>query len=416
MVEFPKCEKDKKMEDQELVDKIVKGEVKFHDVEKHVDARKATELRRRALEVLIGKKLQNIGVFSIDIKRAMKANIENFIGVAQVPMGIAGPVQVRGDFAKGLYPIPLATTEGALVASVNRGCTAINKSSGAISFVMHDGMARAPVLKAQNISHAREALKIIKRSKDKLKEIVESTSRFLKLEEIQTWIIGRNLFVRFVYKTGDAMGMNMTTIATDKAIKFLEVESGLKSVALSGNICVDKKSSSLNLLLGRGKTVISEVVLTRKVIKDVLKTSPKVMADIVYRKCLIGSALASSYGFNAQFANVIAAVFIATGQDAAHVVEGSQGFTTAELTDEGDLLFSVTIPSLLVGTVGGGTALGTQKEALEIIGVHGAGEPPGSNASKFAEIVGAAVLAGEISLIGALGAKHLAEAHVKLNR
>jgi len=136
----------------------------------------------------------------------------------------------------------------------------------------------------------------------------------------------------------------------------------------------------------------------------------------VYRKCLLGSALAGSYGFNAQFANVIAAIFIATGQDAAHVVEGSQGFTTAEITEEGDLTFSVTIPSLQVGTVGGGTALDTQREALELIGVHGAGESPGTNALKFAEIVAAAVLAGEISLIGALGARHLAEAHVRLNR
>ncbi len=404
------------MEEQELIDKIVKGEVKFHEVEKHVDARKATELRRRALEVLTETQLHNLSVFSIDVERAMKANTENFIGVAQVPMGVAGPVQVKGDSANGLYHIPLATTEGALVASVNRGCTVINKSGGAISFVTQDGMARAPVLKARNASHARESLNFINRSKDKLKEIAESTSRFLKLEGIQTWIVGRNVFVRFVYKTGDAMGMNMATIATDEVIKFLESESGLKHVALSGNVCADKKSSALNLIMGRGKTVISEVVLTRDVIEEVLKTSPEAMADIVYRKCLIGSALAASYGFNAQFANVIAAIFIATGQDAAHVVEGSQGFTTAELTEEGDLIFSVTIPSLQVGTVGGGTALGTQREALEIIGVYGAGEPPGSNATKFAEIVGAAVLAGEVSLIGALGAGHLAEAHVRLNR
>lgn len=404
------------MEDQELIDKLVKHELKFHELEQHVDPKKATELRRRTLEVLTGKRFQDISFFSLDAERAVKANIENLIGVAQVPMGVAGPVQVRGDFADGLYHIPLATTEGALVASVNRGCTTINKSDGAASFVIKDGMARAPVLKARNINHAKEALAFIEHNKAKLKEITESTSKFLKFKEIQSWVVGRNLFLRFVFKTGDAMGMNMATIATDKAVKFLESETGLKHVALSGNVCVDKKSSALNLIQGRGKTVISEVVLTREVIKQVLKTSPEAMADIVYRKCLLGSALAASYGFNAQFANVIAAIFIATGQDAAHVVEGSQGFTTAELTEEGDLLFSVTIPSLQVGTVGGGTALGTQREALELIGVHGAGEPPGSNALKFAEIVGAAVLAGEISLIGALGARHLADAHVKLNR
>jgi len=404
------------MKDQELIDKVVNGELKFHVLDKHVDAQKAAELRRRALEVLTGTKLHDISSFSLDAKRAVKTNIENFVGVAQVPMGVAGPVQVTGDFADGLYHLPLATTEGALVASVNRGCTVINKSGGAVSFVLHDGMARAPVLKARNIRHAKEALAFINRSNAKLKEITESTSRFLTLDAVQTWVVGRNLFLRFVYKTGDAMGMNMATIATDAAVKFLEAELELKHIALSGNMCVDKKSSALNLIMGRGKTVSAEVVLTREVIKEVLKTSPEVMADIVYRKCLLGSALAASYGFNAQFANVIAAVFIATGQDAAHVVEGSEGFTSGELTEEGELLFSVTIPSLQVGTIGGGTGLGTQRESLEIIGVHGAGEPPGSNALKLAEIVGAAVLAGEISLIGALGARHLVEAHEKLNR
>ncbi len=404
------------MEEQELIDKIVKGELKFHELDKYVERSIAVELRRHALEILTGEKLINISKFSLDIERAEKANIENLIGVAQVPMGVAGPLQVRGDYASGSYYIPLATTEGALVASVNRGCSAINRSGGALSFILHDGMARAPVLKARNIAHARDALEFINHNRARVKEIAESTSRFLTLADIQSWLIGRNLFMRFVYKTGDAMGMNMATIATDAVIKFLESELGLEHVSLSGNVCVDKKPSALNLLMGRGKTVISEVLLSREAVTEVLKTTPEAMVELVYRKCWIGSALAASYGFNAQFANVIAALFIATGQDAAHVVEGSQGFTTAELTTEGDLLCSVTIPSLQVGTVGGGTALGTQKEALAMLGVQGSGNPPGANASKFAEIAAAAVLAGEISLIGALSARHLAEAHQRLNR
>jgi len=404
------------MEEQELIDKIVKGKLKFHELDKYVERSIAVELRRHALEILTGEKLINISKFSLDIERAEKANIENLIGVAQVPMGVAGPLQVRGDYASGSYYIPLATTEGALVASVNRGCSAINRSGGALSFILHDGMARAPVLKARNIAHARDALEFINHNRARVKEIAESTSRFLTLADIQSWLIGRNLFMRFVYKTGDAMGMNMATIATDAVIKFLESELGLEHVSLSGNVCVDKKPSALNLLMGRGKTVISEVLLSREAVTEVLKTTPEAMVELVYRKCWIGSALAASYGFNAQFANVIAALFIATGQDAAHVVEGSQGFTTAELTTEGDLLCSVTIPSLQVGTVGGGTALGTQKEALAMLGVQGSGNPPGANASKFAEIAAAAVLAGEISLIGALSARHLAEAHQRLNR
>ncbi len=404
------------MDDQELIDRLVRRELKFHELTRYVDASKAAELRRRALESITGAGLRDVGVFSFDADRAEKANIENLIGAAQVPMGVAGPVEVKGSYAEGAYYIPLATTEGALVASVNRGCTAINRSGGAVSFVMHDGMARAPVLRARNIAHAREALEFMNNNRSKLKEIAESTSRYLIMDDIQSWLIGCNIFIRMVYKTGDAMGMNMATIATDAVIKFLESELGLEHVALSGNICVDKKPSALNLILGRGKTVISEVLLNREVVTGLLKTTPEKMAELVYRKCWVGSALAASYGFNAQFANIIAAVFIATGQDAAHVVEGSQGFTTAELTDDGDLLFSVTLPSLQVGTVGGGTALGTQKEALQLIGVYGAGDPPGTNAMKFAEIVGAAVLAGEVSLIGALAARHLSEAHQRLNR
>ncbi len=409
-------EEQEEEQEQELIDRIASGELKLHELVRYVEPVRAVEVRRHAIEHITGKRFYHIGNFSLDVERAEKANIENLIGVAQVPMGVAGPVQVKGDFADGYYYIPLATTEGALVASVNRGCTAINRSGGAVSFIIHDGMARAPVLKARNSTHAREAMEFIERNRAKLQEIAESTSRYLTLESIQSWLIGCNLFLRFVYKTGDAMGMNMATIATDEVARFLETELGLEHVALSGNVCVDKKPSALNLLMGRGKTVVSEVVLTQEVVKEVLKTTPERMAELVYRKCWLGSALAASYGFNAQFANVIAALFIATGQDAAHVVEGSQGFTTAELTGEGDLLCSVTLPSLQVGTVGGGTALGTQREALEMMGVHGSGTPPGSNAAKFAEIAGAAVLAGEISLIGALSARHLAEAHRRLNR
>jgi len=404
--------------DEEIVEKIVKGEIKLYEVEDYTggDSFKATELRRRAIERITGVRLENIGNFSIDANRAMKANIENMIGVAQLPLGIAGPLQVKGEFADGSYFIPLATTEGALVASVNRGCTAINKSGGARSLVLRDGMARAPVLKARDAEHAARAARFVEENFERLKKMAEDTDPFITLQQIEPYIVGRNLFLRFVYGTGDAMGMNMATFATDEILKFLEQELDLEHIALSGNLCVDKKPSAMNFLRGRGKTVVSEVVLKREVIKEVLKTTPEAMAEVCYRKCFVGSAQAAAYGFNAHFANIIAAIFIATGQDEAHVVEGSHGITTAEVTEDGDLYFAVTLPSLQVGTVGGGTALGTQKEALSIMGVYGPGNPPGSNAKKFAEIVAAAVLAGEVSLLGALGARHLAEAHMRLNR
>ncbi|MDF2955839.1 MAG: Hydroxymethylglutaryl-CoA reductase [Candidatus Alkanophagales archaeon MCA70_species_2] len=406
------------MNDEEIVERIVRGEIKLYEVEEFTggDSFHATELRRRAIERLSGVKLENIGTFSIDANRATKANIENMIGVAQLPMGVAGPLHVRGEFADGHFFIPLATTEGALVASVNRGCTAVNKSGGARSFVLRDGMARGPVVKARSAEHAVHAARYVEANFERLKEIADATDPHITLLQIEPYVVGRNLFLRFVYSTGDAMGMNMATFATDEVLKFLERELDLEHVALSGNLCIDKKPSALNFIRGRGKTVISEVVLKREVVEDVLKTTPESMAEVCYRKCFVGSAQAAAYGFNAHFANIIAAMFIATGQDEAHTVEGSHGITTAEVTEDGDLYFAVTLTSLQVGTVGGGTALGTQREALSIMGVYGPGDPPGSNAKKFAEIIAAAVLAGEVSLIGALGARHLAEAHMRLNR
>jgi len=403
--------------DEEILEAVLRGELKMHEIERAVggDVLRAVELRRAFVEKKTGTQLKNIGYFSLNAERAMRANIENMIGATQVPLGVAGPLRVKGRFASGDFFIPLATTEGALVASVNRGCTAINRSGGASAFIVAEGMTRAPVFRANSVEHAINAINFIRENEEKLREIAESTSRHLKLKEIQPFLVGRNVFLRFVCETGDAMGMNMVTIATDEVSSFIEEKTGLKLVAVSGNVCTDKKPSALNFILGRGKTAVAEVVLGEEVIKDVLKTTKEAMFEVVMRKCLVGSAFASSLGFNAHFANIIAAIFIATGQDAAHVVEGSLGVTTAEIVD-GGLHFAVTLPSLCVGTVGGGTPLETQQEALKMMGVAGGGTPEGSNARKFAEIVACAVLAGEISLTAALAARHLTQAHIRLNR
>ena len=404
---------------EELAKLVLNGKIKFHEVENEAngDSNLATIVRRRALEQLLNLKLENIGKHSIDFNSVVGRNIENSIGAAQVPMGIAGPLKVNGDYAKGEFFIPLCTTEGALVASVNRGCSAITRSGGANSKVIRDAMTRAPLFKVPSLEHAEKLVEWVRENFGKVREVAEKTTRHGKLVEFEPYIVGTNVFLRFIFQTGDAMGMNMVTIACDEIRKLIEKECKYaKCVSLSGNVCVDKKASAMNLIRGRGKTVVAEAKIKRKIVEEVLKTVPEAICEVNWRKNYVGSALAGSYGFNAHYANVIAAIFIACGQDAAQIVESSMGITTAELTEEGDLHLAVTLPSLEVGTVGGGTRLPTQSEALKILGCYGGGNPAGFNAKKFAEIVAAAVLAGELSLLGALAAQHLATAHLRLGR
>ncbi len=403
---------------EDVVEKMLKGEIKLHEAEKVLgDANKATIARRMFLERKLGIKLSAIGSTTIDFNEVVGRNCENTIGAAQIPIGIAGPLKVIGDYANGEYYIPLATTEGALVASINRGCRAVTLSGGARSKIIGDGMTRAPVFKLPNIEKAVEFIKWVEEHFEEIKKAAESTTRHGKLVRIEPYILGNNVWLRFVYTTGDAMGMNMATIATDAAVKYIQDKfPDAKCIALSGNMCTDKKPTAINLLLGRGKTVVSEAVIKREVVEKVLKTTPEAILEVHIRKNLLGSARAISLGFNAHFANIIAAIFIATGQDVAQVVESSMGFTHVEVLESGDLYISVTLPSLEVGTVGGGTRLPTQREALAILGCEGSGDPPGTNAKKFAEIVAAAVLAGELNLLAALAAGHLASAHARLGR
>lgn len=244
-------------------------------------------------------------------------------------------------------------------------------------------MTRAPpVIAVPSVIDAVELVNWVNEHFNEVKSVAESTSRHAKLVSIQPFIVGNNVWLRFKFTTGgDAMGMNMVTIATDKAVKYiLSNFPRARLVALSGNMCVDKKANAVNFLLGRGKTVISEAVIPRSTLEKWGVTAEDV-AEVNNRKNLLGSALAHSYGFNAHFANIIAAIFIATGQDAAQAVESSMGITWMEPPlDNGDLYVSVTLPSLEVGTVGGGTGLPTQREMLQMLGVYGSGNPPGTNA------------------------------------
>ncbi len=365
---------------------------------------KSAKERRNALEKEVKVNLQNISSFTFDEKVVSTRNCENLIGASQVPIGIAGPFKILSQE----YYVPLATTEGALVASVNRGCKTIMLSGGANVYVENVGMTRGPVFKAKNLAGAMEAEVWIDENFKTLAKIAASSSSHIKLLKADYKVLGRNLFVRFYFDTQDAMGMNMVTIATEEMAKIIEQKIKVTCVSLAGNFDIDKKPAWLNFILGRGKKVWAEVTLPKKVVGEILKTTPEKIVEVVERKVHLGSILSGSMGFNAHFANVIAAIFLATGQDPAHVVEGSMGITDAEILENGDLYFSIYLPSLIVGTVGGGTNLATQKEALSILGVQ--------NSEEFAEVIAGAVLAGEISLLASLSEGSLGKAHQKLGR
>jgi hydroxymethylglutaryl-CoA reductase (NADPH) len=278
-------------------------------------------------------------------------------------------------------------------------------------------MTRAPVFRVDSVVEA-EALASWVRDPDnraKVREAAEATTSHGELKEVKPYVVGDNVFLRFRYDTKDAMGMNMATIATRAACEVIESETPASLVALSGNLCTDKKPAAVNAVEGRGRSVTADVLVPREVVEKRLHTTPEAVAEVNTRKNLVGSAKAGSLGFNAHVANVVAAMFLATGQDAAQVVEGSNAITTVEVRDEG-LYAGVSLASLEVGTVGGGTKLPTQSEGLDVLGLRGGGDPPGSNADALAECIAVGALAGELSLLSALASRHLSSAHESLGR
>lgn len=400
------------VEKEEVINKLLKGELKLHQIDKLTsNTNEAVDIRRSFLEEISKANLEHLANYSLNLEEAMKRNIENPVGTIQIPVGVAGPLKLKGEHALGDFYVPLATSEGALVASVNRGCSAISEAGGATVRIADDKMTRGPVIKAKSVDDALRIKNWIIQHFKELKKAAEVTTRHGKLLKIDPIVVvGRYLYPRFVYKTGDSMGMNMVTIATDNALNLLTHKTGAHVIALSGNLCVDKKPSALNLIEGRGKTLVAEVVIPKEIVEKKLKTTTEAILEVNISKNMIGSAISGSMGFNAQYANMIGALFLATGQDEAHIVEGSLGITTAEDVD-GDLYFSVTLPDVPLATIGGGTRLETARECLEIMGAYGSGK-----VGKFAEIVAGTVLAGELSLLGALAAGHLARAHKELGR
>jgi hydroxymethylglutaryl-CoA reductase (NADPH) len=365
--------------------------------------------RRKALEEKRGVLLEHIGTFSLDESVASARNCENMIGVTQVPLGVAGPLIIKGQEKQ--YYLPLATTEGALVASVNRGCKAIRESGGAEVEIERIGPTRGPVFRVESLKQGEEFSRFLANRFGELQSIAASTSRHLTLCSYTLSGSGKYRYIRFVFDTQDAMGLNMVTIATTAIANYIEEQIGIRCIDISGNFCVDKKPSWQNFLNKRGIAVRAEVHIPSHVLTHTLKVCARRVYEAWLAKCLIGSAMSGTMGYNAQYANVIAALFIATGQDPAHVIEGSLGMTTTEIITQEDteaLYVSIYLPALMVGTVGGGTSLNTQKEALRLLGVE--------HSDNLAAVVGGAVLAGEISLLSSLAQGTLAQAHKRLGR
>jgi hydroxymethylglutaryl-CoA reductase (NADPH) len=407
-------------EDEDIAAAVSGGKVASYSLESALggDCRRATWVRRRALEMTTGRCLDGLPLDGFDYGSILGQCCELPVGYVQIPVGVAGPLLLDGFENM----VPMATTEGCLVASTNRGCKAIHMSGGATSVLFRDGMTRAPVVRFPTAKRAAQLMSYLEHPKnsDSLSLVFNSTSRFARLQGIKCAIAGRNLYMRFCCSTGDAMGMNMVSKGVQNVLEFLQNDfPDMDVISVSGNFCADKKPTAVNWIEGRGKSVVCEAVITEAVVSKVLKTTVPALLELNMLKNLTGSALAGAMGgFNAHASNIVSAVFIATGQDPAQNIESSHCITMMEASNDGkDLHVSVTMPCIEVGTVGGGTQLASQAACLNMLGVKGANaESPGANAQSLARIVAGAVLAGELSLMSALAAGQLVKSHMKYNR
>ncbi|XP_057862739.1 3-hydroxy-3-methylglutaryl-coenzyme A reductase 1-like [Cryptomeria japonica] len=406
-------------EDEEIAAAVCNGTVASYSLESSLgDCKRAASVRRRALEIMTGRSLDGLPLEGFDYQSILGQCCEMPVGYVQIPVGVAGPLLVNGLE----YMVPMATTEGCLVASTNRGCKAILMSGGATSILLRDGMTRAPVVRFQSAKRAAELKFYIETpaNSDNLSDIFNRTSRFARLQGIKCAIAGKNLYMRFSCFTGDAMGMNMVSKGVQNVLDYLQLAfPDMDVISVSGNFCADKKPTAVNWIEGRGKSVVCEAIITETVVNKVLKTTVPALLELNMLKNLTGSAMAGAMGgFNAHAANIVSAVFIATGQDPAQNVESSHCLTMMEGVNGGkDLHISVTMPCIEVGTVGGGTQLASQAACLNMLGVKGANRTsPGENAQNLARIVAGAVMAGELSLMSALAAGQLVKSHMKYNR
>jgi hydroxymethylglutaryl-CoA reductase (NADPH) len=370
----------------------------------------AAKMRREFVRDKTGAQLDHVGSFSLD-PATLPGNIENFMGVAQVPLGVAGPLLIQGEHAQGEFYIPLATTEGTLIASYNRGMRLLTECGGVKTTVVEDHMQRAPVFILEDGLRARVFGEWVAEHFAEVKAAAETTTNSGKLISIGQYSVGPLRYLRFNYTTGDAAGQNMTGKATLAACEWIQGNyPGQPRFILSGSIDTDKKHSQINMLLTRGKRVVAEAVIRNDVIRELMGVDTKTL--IWGRQIsLAGSFMAASANNGAHAANGLTAMFIACGQDVANISESHAGIVYNQLLDNGDYYWSITLPALIVATYGGGTGLATQRECLEMLGCYGSGK-----VQKFAEICAAVVLAGETSLTSAVLYGDWVTSHDKLGR
>jgi hydroxymethylglutaryl-CoA reductase (NADPH) len=372
----------------------------------------AIEERQQFVEKFADVKLTHLKAYSFD-PHLTKGNCEHFTGVAQIPIGFAGPIQVHGEHAQGEFIIPLATSEGTLVASYNRGIKVINLSGGVKCTVVGDAMQRAPVFVFEDARGGRDFLKWIEANIGKIREEAESTSSVARLQYIDPYLSNKFVFLRFNYSTGDAAGQNMVGRATFSACSWILDHyegSPIKHFYLESNFATDKKASQVNIMRTRGKRVTAEAIIKRDVLLQQMRVTPE---NLHYHSAVsnVGAFMSGANNNGAHSPNAITALFIATGQDVANVAESSAGILYTEITPEGDLYTSITIPSLIVATYGGGTGLPTQRECLEVLGCYGR-----EKVNKLAEIIAGVVLAGELSLGAAISSLDWVSSHEKYGR
>lgn len=371
-------------------------------------SRSAREQRVEYLREQTGEELAHLsGATPIDPEIDLRGSIENQIGMTQIPTGVIGPLRVNGPEAHGDFFVPMATTEGALVASYNRGALLISRSGGASSVCLTESVSRSPCFSFRSFGESGSFLIWVLSQAEEFGRLVAETSRHAQLIDVRPNVEGNHISLLLEFSTGDAAGQNMVTRCTEAICSWIIEHTPVppRSWFIEGNLSGDKKATSLSFTSVRGKKVVAECVIPRPLVEEVLRTTPEKMLEY-WATSMVNGVQSGSIGVNGHFANGLAAVFLACGQDVACVAEAAVGTTRFELTGNGDLYACVTLPSLIVGTVGGGTTLPTQCEALKLMTCDGAGK-----ARRFAEILAALLLGGELSIVGAIAGGHFAKAH-----
>lgn len=362
--------------------------------------------RRKWVAEKTGADISHMANYSINPDE-LKSRIENMIGAAQVPLGIAGPLKVNGEHAQGIFYVPLATNEGTLVETYQRGMFAITMAGGATVRVLNDSLSFSPIFTLNSIADVSRFTTWIESHFGAIKAVAESTTNHGKLLKIVPYAMGRKVILDFRYLTGDAMGMNMVSIASGKACDYIMEHTHVEDFHIVSNLSSDKKASFFNFINGYGKEVSVEVTFPHDIVVKYLGTTPQAFYDF-WIGVFLGGFQAGMVGMNGHIANALAALYIACGQDVAQTVNASIGLTICELTPEGDLTMSLKLPNIVVGTVGGGTMVGTARECLDMLGCLGTGK-----SRKFAEIIGAALLAGEVAIGAAMSSGTFVKAHIK---